>query len=198
ARLRPAAHLDLLPREVDTGTQRLPDGFLGCEAAGVVLRRIRLRVAVRALRLGEAALLERLAVAFERAANPLDLDQVDADLHGHRLASSQSGSCAIDEMMPSGCTGERSTSSGRNLPVRTRIVRMPCLCAPRQSLSRSSPTIHVSCGSASSAARAASKYARDGLPSTVASVSAANSRPATNAPASSRGPSAVCHQRFLW
>ena len=35
-----------------------------------------------------------------------------------------------------------------------------------------------------------------GFPSTVASIPAAYSRPATIAPASSRGPAAVCHHRF--
>ena len=65
------------------------------------------------------------------------------------------------------------------------------------SASRSSPTIHVSSGSASSAASAASKYAGLGLPSTVASTPAAYSRPATNTPESSRGPREVCHQLVL-
>ena len=67
--------------------------------------------------------------------DPLDLDQVDADPHD-RACSSQLGTCAIDETMPSGCRRERSTSSGRNFPVRTRIVRIPWLCAPKMSPSR--------------------------------------------------------------
>ena len=37
-----------------------------------------------------------------------------------------------------------------------------------------------------------------GFPSTVASVSAAYSSPATKAPVSRRGPSLVCHHLFLW
>src|SRR5690349_19383669 len=176
ARLRPSAHLDLLPREVDAGAERLPDRLFRCEAAGVVLRRVRLRIAVRALGVRKAALLERVAMPLERTADPLDLDQVDSDFH--RLRSSHSGSCAIDEMIPSGCTPERSTSSGRNFPVRTRTVRMPCFWPPMQSPSRSSPTIHAIAGSASSASSAAAKYAADGLPSTVDSMSAAYSSPA--------------------
>src|SRR6059036_3198604 len=46
-----------------------------------MLRRVRLSVAVRAFRRGEAALLEALAVAREGATDALDLDQIDADLH---------------------------------------------------------------------------------------------------------------------
>jgi hypothetical protein len=88
--LRPSAHLDLLPREVDPGAERLADRFLGGEAACVVLRWIRLRVAVGPLCLREAPFLEALAVAGERAADSLDLDQVDAD--SQELFSSQSGS----------------------------------------------------------------------------------------------------------
>src|SRR5205809_6001 len=37
---------------------------------------------------------------------------------GQRFRSSQSGSCAIEETIPSGWTRARSTSSGRNLPPR--------------------------------------------------------------------------------
>src|SRR5206468_7581490 len=59
--------------------ERFPDRLLRGEAARVVLRRVRLRIAVRALRLGEAPLLEALAVPLERRANALDLDQVDPD-----------------------------------------------------------------------------------------------------------------------
>src|SRR5262249_36668578 len=133
-------------------------------------------------------------------------DERDDAAHGHdepsaemsyTFASSQSGRCEIDETIPSGRTLPRSTVSGRNLPVRTRTVFIPCACAPAMSASMSSPTIHVMLASASSASSAASKYAVDGLPSTIASVSAAYSSPATNAPASSSGPFFVCHHRFL-
>src|SRR4051812_28187962 len=79
ARLGPAADLDLLPREVHTGAQRLSDRLFRGEPPGVVLRRVRLRVTVRALCFGEAPLLEALAVACERAADAFDLDQVDPD-----------------------------------------------------------------------------------------------------------------------
>src|SRR5262249_27227415 len=148
-------------------TQSLADRLLGGEAARIALRGIRARVAVRLLRRCEAA-LAKTWIALEGAPDPLDLDQVDT--HGHMCSSSQSGSCAIDEMMPSGRIGVASTASGRNLPVRTRIVRMPCACAPAMSDSMSSPTIQVSPASPSSACSAASKYAVDGLPSTVASI----------------------------
>src|SRR5204863_4141461 len=120
--------------------ERLADGLLAGEPAGVALCRVRSRVAVRLLRRREAAVAET-GVALERAADTLDLDQVDADLHP--CSSSQSGSCAIEEMMPSGRTRDASTASGRNLPVRTRMVRIPCFCAPAMSDSMSSPTIHV-------------------------------------------------------
>src|SRR5690349_12749772 len=100
AGLRAPPDLDLLPGEVDAGAERLPDSLLRGEPAGVVLRRVRLGVAVGALRLGEAACLEVLAVPRQRAPDPLDLDQVDADTHaGQGFCSSQSGSCAIDETM---------------------------------------------------------------------------------------------------
>src|SRR4051794_30694866 len=78
-RLRPPAQLDLLPREVDTRAERLADCLLRREPSCVVLRRVRLRVAVRDLRCGEASLLEGGAVAFEGTPDPLDLDQVDPD-----------------------------------------------------------------------------------------------------------------------
>src|SRR5262249_47563800 len=152
----PAGDLDVAPRERtrDTEAERLADGFLAGKAAGVALRGIRPRVAVRTLRLREAALAEA-GIPLERATHALDLDQVDADVHP--CSSSQSGSCAMDEMMPSGRTAVASTASGRNFPVRTRIVRIPCACPPAMSDSMSSPTIQVSSGSASSALSAASK-----------------------------------------
>src|SRR5262249_54597643 len=179
--------------------ERLPHRLLCREPTRVVLGRVRLRVAVLPFRLGEAAGPEAVSVALERAPYPLDLDQVDADPRrrgGHRFSSSQSGSWAMDETMPSGATLVWSSSSGRNLPVRTSTVRIPTACPPTTSPSRSSPTIHVMSGSASSASIAAPKYAGLGFPSTVASIPAAYSRPATIAPASRRGPSAVCHQRL--
>src|SRR5215831_9575309 len=195
-RLRPPGDLDVEPGEGarDAEAKRLADRLLAGEAAGVALRGIRPGIAVRLLRRSEAA-LAKARVALQRTADALDLDQIDADVHP--CSSSQSGSCAIDEMMPSGRMGVASTASGRNLPVRTRIVRIPCACAPAMSESMSSPTIHVMSASASSAFSAASKYAVDGLPRTVASTWVAYSRPATNAPASSAGPCFVCHHRFL-
>ena len=65
ARLRPPDDLDLLPREADADAERLADRLLAGEAAGVALGRIRARVAVGLLRLGEAALAEA-RVALER------------------------------------------------------------------------------------------------------------------------------------
>src|SRR5687767_11442988 len=81
ARFWPADDLDLLPGEVHAAAERLPDRLLRGEAARVVLRRVRLRVAVRLLRSGEAALAKAVAVAIERPPDTVDLDQVDADAH---------------------------------------------------------------------------------------------------------------------
>src|SRR2546421_3127008 len=196
-RFRAAHDLDFLPRERarDAEAERLPDGFLAGEPPGVALRRVRPRVAVGLLGGREASLAEAL-VAVECAPHALDLDQVRAHPYAQRCSSSQSGSCPIDDTIPSGRTRERSTASGRNFPVRTSTVRMFIDCAPAMSLSRSSPTIHVSSGSASSASHAAVKYDTLGLPMTVASTSAAYSSPATNAPASRSGPRPVCHHRL--
>ena len=60
-RLRPAGDLDLPPREAPRHAEpeRLADGLLAGEPRGVVLRRVRPRVAVRALGLREAARGER-------------------------------------------------------------------------------------------------------------------------------------------
>ena len=54
---------------------------LGREAARVMLRRVRLRVAICTLGICEASFLEALAMASERAPDALDLDQVDTDSH---------------------------------------------------------------------------------------------------------------------
>src|SRR6266540_4714931 len=78
AGLRAAADLDLLPGEVDARPQGLPHRLLRRESPRVVLRRVRLRVAVGALCLGEAALGKRAPVPRERAPDAVDLDQVDA------------------------------------------------------------------------------------------------------------------------
>src|SRR5258708_2902137 len=195
ARLRPSDDLDVAPRKRarHAEAERLADRLLAGEAPSVRLRRVLARVAVRALRLCEAALAEA-GVSVERATDARDLDQVDADPHATSCSSSQPGRNAIEETMPSGRTPDASTVSGRNFPVRTKTVRIPCACAPRMSVSKSSPTIHASCGSVSSSSSAASKYAELGFPSTVAVVSAAYSSPATNTPASSSGPCFVCHQ----
>src|ERR1044072_8302736 len=77
-RLRAPGDLDIAPgeRARDPEADRLADRLLAGEAGGVVLRGVRPGVAVSALRLGEAALPER-RVPLERAADPLDLDQVD-------------------------------------------------------------------------------------------------------------------------
>src|SRR6476661_7480797 len=179
-RLGPPDDLDLPPREGagHAEAERLADGLLAREAAGVALCGVWARVAVGALCLDEAALAEA-RVAPERPTDPLDLDQVRTDVNCHaRCSSSHSGTCAIEETIPSGFTREVSTVSGRNFPVRTRTACIPTPRAPTTSVSRSSPTIHVIDGSASSARHAASKYAGLGLPSTFASVCAASSSPA--------------------
>ena len=81
----PPDDLDLLPRERarDAEAERLPDRLLAGEPARVALRRVRPGVAVRALGLGEAPLAKAL-VPRERAADPLDLDQVGADADGRQ------------------------------------------------------------------------------------------------------------------
>ena len=63
---------------MDAAAERLAHRFLAGEAPRVVLRRVRLRVAVGLLGLGEAALTEA-RVALQRLADPLDLDQVESD-----------------------------------------------------------------------------------------------------------------------
>src|SRR5436190_23404894 len=74
-RLRAAGDLDLLPgeRARDPEPERLPDRLLARETAGVALRRVRARVAVRLLGRREAAVAEALA-PLERPPDPLDLD----------------------------------------------------------------------------------------------------------------------------
>src|SRR5262249_56363192 len=127
----------------------------GGEGGGVVVGGVRPRHAVGALDVGEAPPAKR-RVPVDRTPDAGDLDQVDADRH--KAPSSQSGRYAIELTTASGTIVERSRSSGRNFPVRTRTVRSPYRCAPTMSESRSSPTIQVSSGSASSASSAASKY----------------------------------------
>src|SRR5205814_1045679 len=77
ARLRAAGDLDLAPGEADAGAERLADRLLAGEARRVMLRGVRLRVAVGALGLGEAALAEA-RVSLERPRDPRDLDQIDS------------------------------------------------------------------------------------------------------------------------
>src|SRR6185312_12070618 len=124
-RLRSSGDLDVAPgeRARHAEADRLANGFLPREPACVALRRIRTRVAVRPFRFREAALAET-RITLECTAHALDLDQVDAD--GQRWSSSQSGSCAIDEMIPSGLARFTSTASGLNFPVRTSTVFIPC------------------------------------------------------------------------
>src|SRR5215210_5522547 len=80
--IQPPCDLDLAPGEAHARPERLADGLLAGEAGRVVLRRVRLRVAVRPLGIGEAALAEG-RVALEGPCDPRDLDQVDADSHRH-------------------------------------------------------------------------------------------------------------------
>src|SRR5215211_167006 len=82
SRLRTAGDLYVLPgeRARDPEAERLADGLLAGKARRVVLRRVRPRLAVRALGLREASLAEA-RVALERATDAPDLDQVDADVH---------------------------------------------------------------------------------------------------------------------
>ena len=81
-RLGPAGDLDLPPGEVDGDSEAecLADRLLAREPGRIMLGRVRPRVAVRALGIGEAARAEP-GVARERPPHALDLDQVDADAH---------------------------------------------------------------------------------------------------------------------
>ena len=83
AGLRPPDDLDLAPREAHAAAERLADRLLPGEARRVVLRGIPAAVAVLTLGFREAARLEA-RVALEGLRDPLDLDQVDADLHSAR------------------------------------------------------------------------------------------------------------------
>src|SRR5688500_2001777 len=159
ARLRSADDLDLLPREAHAAAERLPDGLLPGEPARVALRRTGARIAVLPLRVGEAPLAKPWA--GERALDALDLDDVDADLHGaqppERSSSSNAGKCPSDETTMSGAVSADSSASGRNFPVRTSAVFIPKRRAPRTSASTSSVTSQVSSGSEASASSAAAK-----------------------------------------
>src|SRR4029450_290409 len=64
----------------DAESERLADRLLAGESSCVVLRRIRPRVAVGALGLGEAPLTKG-RIALEGAPNARDFDQIDADGH---------------------------------------------------------------------------------------------------------------------
>src|SRR4029453_10528119 len=155
--LRPPRDLDPLPREEagDAETERLPNRLLAREPGGVMLGGIGPSVAVGLLSGCEAAISKAL-VPLERIPDALDLDHVGA-YSRHSDSSSQKGRSATDESTTSGATADRSSSSGRNLPVRTSAVRRPKRCAPRTSDSRSSPTIQVSSGAASRASSAVAK-----------------------------------------
>ena len=96
-------------------------------------------------------------VALERAADPLDLDQVDADAHGVTDArSSQLGQLRDrgDDPVRLRRASARRRRAGTCPCARARSA-CPCRCAPTMSPSRSSPTIQVSSASASSASSAA-------------------------------------------
>src|SRR5688500_13460179 len=73
-RLGPPADLDLAPGEENPGAERLADCLLRRKARGVVLGRVRPRVAVGLLFLREAAILEA-RVAGESSLDAADLDQ---------------------------------------------------------------------------------------------------------------------------
>src|SRR5262245_47268490 len=155
-RLGTAVDLDVLPGEGarDAEPERLPDRLLAREARRVVLGRVRPRIAVDAFGVGEAPFPEA-RIAFERVANSLDLDQVEADLHAD--SRRKVGTSTIDSTTPSGCTFAAASVSGRNLPVRTSTARIPAPFAPPMSDSMSSPTITAASGAAPSSASAASK-----------------------------------------
>src|SRR4029079_1855481 len=89
ARLGRPDDLDVLPREPDAAAERLGDCLLAAEARRVALGRVAPGLAVVLLRPREAAVSEPRAL--ERPHDPVDLDQVGADLdgQGYRDRSSQ-------------------------------------------------------------------------------------------------------------
>ena len=66
---------------------------------------------------------------------------VDARYRPPQRSPRKSGRSAIDPITTSGTPAAEWRASGRNFPVRTRIPVNPIACAPRTSLSMSSPII---------------------------------------------------------
>lgn len=100
------------------------------------------------------------------------------------------GRSAIDSRTQSGRIS-LSRSSARNLPVLTSAAAVPAASAPPTSPRISSPIISVRSGVVSSAASAAAKKGRAGLPSTRGSTPLACDNAVTNGAVSSRRPSAA-------
>ena len=196
ARLRPPGDLDLLPREVDADADRLADRLLAGEPRRVVLRRVRLRVAVRALGLGEAALAEA-RVPLERPPDPLDLDQVDADAQAmsERRIEPRGQLCDRADDRVRAHARPRDVV-GTELPVRTSTVRMPLSrrrrCPPRcrRRPSRRAP-----------GRRRAPRARRRSTAGSASRAPSRRPRPRTRArrrtrPSRAAAPRAVCHQRL--
>ena len=79
-RLGAPGDVDFEPGEVNTASKRLADSLLTRKASRIMLRRVRSRVAIGSLGLGEHT-LTKPRVALESASNPPNLDDVDANAH---------------------------------------------------------------------------------------------------------------------
>ncbi len=72
---------DVLPGKIgaDAGSERLGNGFFSCEAGGVGRDRVGQGGAVALFAGGEESVEEGFAVAFDRGAEPVDFNEVEAD-----------------------------------------------------------------------------------------------------------------------
>ena len=138
-RLGPAADLDLAPGEVDgdAEAERLADRLLAREPGRIVLGRVRPRVAVRALGIGEAARAEP-GVARERSPDTLDLDQVDADVHGTSSPFSRMDAIAGESSGEPDPGHARASRSGARRSASARPGRAARAASTRRSRRRGS------------------------------------------------------------
>lgn len=74
---------------LDAGAKRFGSGFLRCEASGKTLCGTGSGAAIRYFPIGEYALQEAVAVAFNRASDARDFDQVDSRTDQHDATVAQ-------------------------------------------------------------------------------------------------------------
>ena len=81
-------HFEIAPPDASapSGAQRFHPGFLGGEARGVALIPIRFALRVGDFAIGEDAVLETLAMALDRFAEPADFAQIHARADDHSSA----------------------------------------------------------------------------------------------------------------